>query len=565
MNGLKIAIKKHKEDHNLIKILLAFLSVAFVVIVVINIILVSNVNNKLNHNYNTAINDCNNSYCNARYAKYKDEVKLEDLIYQEHFQIYTDEDAVFPRKTYILDKKGNIVTESEPYVYFENSKDSSYTYIFLGDRFTEKIKKQYLEFMQKADFPEIYKVEYNIVDEKKIASKIYFIDVNHEDRTTTLVLDDAKAEYVLEETEYPGNYMDPDILDDSMDFYFSGYNFYLYDNYNDDVYQSLINEFNSHNTDDYLGLAPNPNVDSSLLDSYFDKNSSSETGYTLIHTIEIGDSQYVVVNLIGTNMAKATFHQYIYDVDWLNSIIWTFFVTSCIYYYVLQYYEKNKRLENARIAFTSAAAHELKTPLAIIQNQCECVIEDVAPEKNKEYVRSVRDEAVRMNELVNSMLKYNRLSSTVSVEKEKFSLSELVAEEVRKYIPMADQKGIYIECNIQPDVVIKANRELIALAIDNYLSNAVKYFYGGRSITVTLKKSKYKTEFIVYNPCRGISYGDSPYLWEILYRQDKARTSSQGSTGMGLPICKQIFDLHGYKYGYINKPHGVDFYFKIKK
>ena len=138
-------------------------------------------------------------------------------------------------------------------------------------------------------------------------------------------------------------------------------------------------------------------------------------------------------------------------------------------------YDKNQNLNEAKRAFTSAAAHELKTPLSVIQNQCECIIDNIAPEKNEQYVRSIYDEAVRMNSIVHSLLTFNRLSDTSEICKENCNISEIVKTELKKYETFSLQMNVNISSEIEENVFARCNAELIAIAIDNYLSNAVKY------------------------------------------------------------------------------------------
>lgn len=226
------------------------------------------------------------------------------------------------------------------------------------------------------------------------------------------------------------------------------------------------------------------------------------------------------------------------------------------------YYRKNDRMTKAQRAFISAAAHELKTPLAVIQNQCECVLEDVAPEKNKDYVKSVHDEALRMNDIVSNLLWYNRLVNSKKIKTEKCDLSETVLAETDKYRTFAENNGVKMEVVLPSSKTeINCNRELIAMAIDNYLSNAIKYATGNKKVTVTLAKESKGTALRVFNECGGISYDERESIWYLLSRGDKARTGTGGSSGMGLPICSQIFEVHGFKYGYQNKSGGVEFYF----
>lgn len=220
---------------------------------------------------------------------------------------------------------------------------------------------------------------------------------------------------------------------------------------------------------------------------------------------------------------------------------------------------KNEKINSAKEAFTSAAAHELKTPIAVIQNQCECYMENIAPEKKLSYVESIYEESKRMNKLVLGLLQYNRVAMATNVKKSKTSLSEIINEELEKYAPLIEAKGIKLSTDINPDVMITANKELIALVIDNYLSNAIKYG-DGSEISVILNN----TRFSVFNTGEKIEAENKKDLWEVFYRSDESRTrQNDSSTGLGLAISKQILQLHKYQYGYINKPNGVEFYFYI--
>ena len=224
------------------------------------------------------------------------------------------------------------------------------------------------------------------------------------------------------------------------------------------------------------------------------------------------------------------------------------------------HYKRSRKIEEAKIAFTSAAAHELKTPLAVIENQCECIMESIAPEKNEEYVKSIYYESLRMNKLVATLLQYNRLASAESIKKEKCDLAEIVSAEIEKYRPLIESKNILLETYISKNrVEINCNKELIALVIDNYLSNAIKHTDANKRIVVTLSEDT----FSVFNSGQNIKPELEKNLWDIFYRDDEARNSEDNSTGMGLAICKQILEHHKFKYGFVNKPDGVEFYFKI--
>ena len=239
------------------------------------------------------------------------------------------------------------------------------------------------------------------------------------------------------------------------------------------------------------------------------------------------------------------------------------FATLIVYIVAVKLFNKSQRIRSNQRAFISAAAHELKTPLAVIQNQCECIMENIAPEKNGEYVKSVYDEALRMNSIVRTLLLFNRVTNAESILKERCDLSAIVNAEIEKYNSYAETKDAKISCDIKEGVFVSANHELISLAIDNYLSNAVKYATGEKNISVRLDATAKDFVFEAYNDGEPIPL--SYDVWGILTKGDSARTSSGDSSGMGLPICKRIFELHGFGCSYGNRQSGVIFVFKGRR
>lgn len=262
---------------------------------------------------------------------------------------------------------------------------------------------------------------------------------------------------------------------------------------------------------------------------------------------EIGDG-YEIFFAFAYNIPIDTFLSY--DFQYMTIYLAIFFAVAGIIFYIMcmKVINKSQKLDEAKSTFISAASHELKTPLAVIQNQCECIMENVAPEKNEEYVSSIYDEALRMNSIVSSLLSYNRLSQLTEIEKENCNLSELLREEVKFYRNFAENNGVTIEENISADVYISCNVQLMKMAIDNYLSNAIKYAVGDKVVKVNL--STYKSVFTleVINPADKISVDIAKDVWNEFSRGDSARQRQGASVGMGLPICKKIFELHGFNY-----------------
>ena len=226
-------------------------------------------------------------------------------------------------------------------------------------------------------------------------------------------------------------------------------------------------------------------------------------------------------------------------------------------------YRRKKKIEESKRAFISAAAHELKTPIAVIQNQSELVLEGINPEKTKEYVSSMHEEAKRMAELVNAIQQYDRLDNKSGIKKETLDLSEIARDEVTRYEPVMLSKGITLETDIEKGVKIVGDDSLVKLVIDNYLSNAAKYATRDKHVKVSVNKDGNEVRFSVFNTHYAIPESELAKVWEMLYKIDdsRTRTSEESGGGMGLAISGRICELHKFRYGARNVDDGIEFYF----
>lgn len=298
--------------------------------------------------------------------------------------------------------------------------------------------------------------------------------------------------------------------------------------------------------------------------TYLDENGEDMGGiglasYSRCNELYIGSEVYSVLSVSYIDSDRYTLQDFRFTSS-LGIITLLYVTVTAIALAVLNVYIKRSRLNKAKYTFTNAAAHELKTPLAVIENKCEFILEGVDESKNLEYVNQAYKEALKMNNLLNNLLRYNKLATQSRIEKTNNNLTQLVKNEIEKYSSAAEVKNITIESDLT-DAEVNCNAELISLAIGNFLSNAVKFSPSDSTVTVSLtmakKKPKYKLS--VMNPFEG---NLDSRIWDTFYMTDESRSGK--STGMGLPTSKEILELHNFKYGFNNDNGTVEFYFIAK-
>lgn len=459
--------------------------------------------------------------------------------------------ASYPSYSAIFDEQGNIVSEIGSYIHMflktDSNSESIYkeVYVPIEQYLTEDIKTNLANYYKSYNKIVVESFDYILDDDINypvIPQKMVLTDGKNEHKFTIQFSDkEATEHYKMEENSNP-------VL----------------------VYWYNVNE-EKYRKKSYAELYKNAHSDemlSKVKEQIQNERSGGQWGQkysVLMYTGTYDNGQsYCILK----TTARRPFFDTIYSGDFKNYAYncTVMFTILCIISFVIanKFYKKNKQLEISRNAFTNAAAHELKTPLAVISNQCECIMENVSPNKNMQYVNSIYDETKRMTSLVMTLLHYNRISSLDSIEKKSCNLSNLLETELEKYQPLIETKHIKLNKNLT-DVTVKCNSDLIALVIDNFLSNAVKHAKEDGIIEISVSNKHRTCRISIFNEGEQISKEDGKHIWEELYRADKARTSNSNSTGMGLSLCKKILELHHFKYGYQNQTNGVTFFFYTKK
>lgn len=219
------------------------------------------------------------------------------------------------------------------------------------------------------------------------------------------------------------------------------------------------------------------------------------------------------------------------------------------------------QLERER-TFTRAAAHELKTPLAILRTHAEALREDIAPEKRAQYLDVILDESDRMAGLVGRLLELSRLESGAALDRETVDLSALVREVWAPLALQLEQKRITLTLELE-EICLEGDRERLKEAAGNLASNALRHCPGGGTIRVSLTREDGSACLSVDNDGPAVPAEELPHLFEPFYRGDRSRSRCSGGTGLGLAIVRAAALAHGGDCSVENREGGVRFRLRL--
>lgn len=212
----------------------------------------------------------------------------------------------------------------------------------------------------------------------------------------------------------------------------------------------------------------------------------------------------------------------------------------------------NAMFERLRVSFeterqfTSDVSHELRTPIAVILAECEYQLSrDDLNEEDREGIETVRKQALSMKQIVAQLLYFSRMEQgREKPEFEEDDLGELVSA-VCDDMDTVAEKEITIEKDIEANIVMRLDVAMMTRLVTNLVSNALRYGKENGHITVRVKKNGDSVILSVADDGIGIPKEHLDKIWQRFYRVDKARSREDGGSGLGLPMVKQIAQLHG--------------------
>lgn len=196
--------------------------------------------------------------------------------------------------------------------------------------------------------------------------------------------------------------------------------------------------------------------------------------------------------------------------------------------------------------FTADAAHELRTPISVMQAEAEVALRQArSADEYRRVIEVTLDESQRLGRLADRLLTLCRHDSGLQpMRHEEVQLDALVRDVVDQVRVAADEKGVVVVNAPLAESVIAGDDIQLSQLLFNLLDNAVKFTKPGGKVVVNGERSNGHVQLTIWDNGIGIPDTDLPHVFERFYRADKSRNGQTGGAGLGLAISKAIVEAH---------------------
>jgi two-component system, NtrC family, sensor histidine kinase KinB len=223
---------------------------------------------------------------------------------------------------------------------------------------------------------------------------------------------------------------------------------------------------------------------------------------------------------------------------------------------VLQDVTRLRRFDELKNDLVATVAHEFRTPLTSLRMAIHlCVEGAVGPltEQQLDLLSAAREDCERLQRIVDDLLDLARIrAGLLELSPGPVELPELLEQALASVRSAAEQAGVKLEAQLAPGrETLVADKERLALALQNLLSNAIRHTGSGGTVTLTAAEDEEGTRFSVKDTGQGIAKEHLPRLFDRFFRVPGAKG---GSAGLGLSIVKDVAEAHGGRVGVESEP-----------
>lgn len=242
--------------------------------------------------------------------------------------------------------------------------------------------------------------------------------------------------------------------------------------------------------------------------------------------------------------------------DFLTNLVYTFLTVALGMLFIIFFISKffaNKSIAPIKESFDKQkqfiadASHELKTPLAVISTNVDVLLANDTDtiQNQSKWLLYIQSEVERMGKLTNDLLYLTRMDySDAKAIFSKVNLSDTVESVILTMEAVIFENSIFLDYDIQPDLMVNGNLEQLKQVTIILLDNALKYTNPNGKVNISLKKNNNNAILSISNTGIGIPPENLPKIFDRFYRVDKSRSRESGGYGLGLAIAKAIVEQH---------------------
>ena len=279
-----------------------------------------------------------------------------------------------------------------------------------------------------------------------------------------------------------------------------------------------------------------------------DTLSMSAIRREIVLPLVVGDQVIGTFNL-GSRRADAFSHGEIEVLSQIAAELGVALLQAEAYEREHQAAQKLKELSDLKSDFVSKVSHELRTPLTSIMGAADNLLDGIAgplDERPRSYLGRIKENADRLLRLINELLDLSRIEAgKEEIRLSGFRLDALIGETLETLKPLAEEHRVTLAAPQAPPLVIRADRDKISRVLINLVDNGIKFTPAGGRVEIRASGEGQWVKLAVSDSGVGIPTLELDRIFDKFHQVKHARGGSRPGSGLGLPISRQLIEMHG--------------------